>query len=311
MIPTMKPITTGKAGNGFTLYYPIYITDNISRIDLDKNMLMNVLHNIIPDNITITNIQRDDILILKISNIDTKNEAKRLFNILNNYFISVAINESMNIYFIWEVEEPEPYPFNFFPGWLGAIDAGWETKDGEDVRVDGITNITMPCIVDESKKIIDKGIGLFSSRNGTRTISRENLMNVIVKKPLPQLSDKQLLAIDTFLRSFSLTDQRLSYLLIFICLEILASDHCNYNYSAKPRHFLKLLSDYKLDIQKALGTQHNFDFKPEDIRKKLYDFRNEIAHKLNPDSSTPTEVYDAHRLAKAIATAIIKKIVNL
>ena len=311
MEPHMKPITTGKEDGNYTLYYPIYTADNVIKINLDINLLVHVLQNKLHTDVTVSDMKREDIPILKISNIETKDKAKDIFNLLNKFFISLSLKKSINIYISWEVKDPEPRPFNIFPNWQEAVEAGWDTGNGENFEVDGWVDITEPCIVDESKKIVDAGVGRFSARNVTRPILKDDLMNSIVKEPLQKMNDRQILALNAFMKSFSLTDRRLCYLLIFISLEVLAGDHCKVTHYANRKNFVKLLSDYKNDILNELDPEHHMAFKPESIRDKLYNYRKEIAHKLNPDLTTPAEIYDAHRIAKACATAILKKIIDI
>ncbi|TKJ36287.1 MAG: hypothetical protein CEE38_12805 [Planctomycetes bacterium B3_Pla] len=304
----MKPITTGKEGDNFTLYYPIYISDNIFKINLDQHLLVNVLCKMLQEKIAIEVVSREDIPILKISNIEALDDAKKIFNILQKYFINLAIQKSITIYLDWEFLEHEPCPFQFFSSWPAAKQKGWDTGEDESFNVDGIVDITRPCIVPEDKKIVDADVLI--GRPGSRAISREDLFNSIVEEPLPQLNDRQNLAINAFLASFSLPDQRLAYLLIFISLEVLAGDHCKVLARSKRKHLSRLLSDRKEVILKEINPKYHSGFDPKSKADDLYDLRNEIAHGFTSGSITRSAFYEIYHIAKACATAVIKKIMN-
>lgn len=302
----MKPITTGKEGDNFTLYYPIYISDNIFKINLDQNLLIDALRKMLQEQVEI--MPREDITILKISNIETLDKAKTKFQILQNFSINLAIQKSITIYFDWEIQEPKPCPFHFFSSWPETEKIGWDTGKGENFNVDRIVDITKPCIVPENKKIVDTGVLI--GKSGSRNISKKDLSESIVENPLPRLSDRQTLAINAFLTSFSLPDQRIAYLLTFISLEILAADHCKVQYYARRKDFVRLLSDYRQEILKEIHPKYHLGFKPESVRDGLYDLRKKIAHELNLGTTTRSEFSDTYHIAKVCATTIIKKIIN-
>ena len=304
----MKPITTGKEGDNFTLYYPIYISDNIFKTNLDKHLLVNVLCKKLQEKVAIDVVPREDIPILKISNIETSDKARAIFQILQRCFINLAIKRSTTIYLDWEIQEPKPCSFQFFSRWPEAEKIGWDTGKGEKFNVDGIVDITKPCIVPENKKIVDAGVLI--GKPGSKNISKKDLIESIVENPLPGLSDRQTLAINAFLTSFSLPDQRLAYLLTFISLEILAADHCKVQHSTGKKDFVRLLSDYRQEILKEIHPKYQLRFKPESVRHDLYDLRHKIAHELNLGTTTRTKFSETYHIAKICATTILKKIIN-
>lgn len=330
----MKPISKGKEGDNYTLYYPLYISDNIFKINLDKILLVNTIYKILPEKVKIEILPRTDVTILRISNIETLDDARKICNILQKYFITLAINKSITIYIDWELLEPKPLPFQFFSSWPEAKKKGWDTGEDENFNVDGAVDITRPCIVPESQKILDQDVLI--GRPGSRNISKEELINSIVEEPLPQLNDRHKLALNALLTSFSLTDQRLAYLLILICLEISAEDHYRerdglekpkkmkllfrlfycfvkrekLKIPGKTQLLFRLLNHYQNDIRKYLNAKYHSEFDPKKRAKKMYKLRSKIAHELNLGSTTRSEFSETYHIAKVCATTIIKAIIN-
>jgi len=339
MEPRIKLITTGIEDNNYTLYYPIYSNDNIFKVTLNPKLLINVLRKMLPKQVNIETLPRDDIIILRISGNKSSNEAKDIFYWLQKYFINLAIQKSIKIQLF-----KEPIEYDKFPSVPEAEKYEWYNENGETVKVDGFVDILLPLIIPENKNILD--MGGFLAQSISRNISREDLMNAIVKKPFSEseIDDIKILALTSFLISLSLTNIKLSYLTILICLELLSSHKRNDEYIENVNSIKKSLQEIKIEketkisIKKLLDNSINISkteglaelfktneeeilsclsqndklkFNPQKTATNLYVLRSKIAHSFKIGSLTQDDLYEAHRIAKACATAILKKILDI
>ena len=217
----MKPITSGKGKNTYTLYFPFSVRDGV--VSFDINRFINHLKNELPGDIKIESVENRGVNILKLSQFPSKLKATKLFYRLRKIFLYLAIENDISIYihdYLCDIEKP----FAHFPSsWKDGINAGWNSDEKSGlIKIDGIAHIVHPVIVPDNKKIVDSEIlvGHIQSR-----FKYDRIPNAIACSKFDNTrlnSKKGELASKAYLNAFSHDNPLLKFISLITCLEILA-----------------------------------------------------------------------------------------
>lgn len=341
---SMKPITSGTGEEKFTLFFPFSIRDNIAPFGI--NILIELLNQQLPDNITCESVEGKGIHILKISKIQSHAEAVKMFGQLKRIFLYLSIENDVAIYTYDSLLNINELPFHFPPDWQDGINAGWKINEKSGlIEIDGVANIVYPVIVPEQKKIVETGtmVGRIQRKIKYETIHTAIHFSKIDRNKANY--EKGELASKAYINAFSHENISLRFLSLVTCLEILAeTKEKNESYKKAvelavnainkieiyekeeiiaiqsissfvgklknqsiQESLVDLIDSAKSEIKEALPMDHPHKNNPKDAVRDMYALRSKVAHSASLGERIKEKVHRSLQFVQTSSKLLLKK----
>lgn len=296
----IRQLSKGEGEPSYTLYVPFWTPHN-SRFTLAA--LIPPLQAALGANYTLDTVEGRGREILQIQGFATHEAAKITFERIQAIARLLSLDSNTAITTGGDLSDPES-SYGGLPEWWTLGDSTWprEPNTGR-VRVDGIASILVPTIVPEHKRILDVG-----GRVGqiVRQVPLEKVQAVVetsFSRPPVQLSSSDELAMQAYLNACSQESQKLRFLGIVACLEVMS----------QPKHhrdgrdaIRRLIARHHATIAQSLPGDHPHGPAPGKAVDLAYDIRNKLAHTGDWGQFSPDDVHRSIQFL-TVATRVLLK----
>lgn len=340
----MKPITSGKGKNRFTLFFPFSIRHDASPVNME--LLIESLSQQIPNCTQCESVEGKGTNILKFPKIQSHQEAVEIFEQLRRFFLYLSIENDVAIYTYDSIVDIGCPLFHFPPDWQDGINAGWNINEKSGlIEIDGVAHVVYPAIVPEHKKIVESGsmVGRIQRR-----IKHESILPAIhfsKKDTTKKCNEKGYIASKAYINAVSHENTSLKYLCLVTCLEILAEQKEKSslykkaveisveaikniesidNEERKALHSISsivgklkkqsiqesiedLIDSSKNEIMDALPIDHPHKDNPKNAVRYMYSLRSKVAHSASLGEYVQEKVHRSLQFVHIASKILLKR----